>query len=472
MLELFKSKLSNNRMLRNGFLSLLGTFLVRIVNLISVPVFSRLMSASDYGKTDVFMTYVNIFMILMGLDFHGAIARGIMEFEGEEDDYITSSLFFTTLASLGIFFVINILFSSLEQFFSMNRTIVNILLIYSYATFIISFRSAEYNFYYEYKKNMRMSLIVAMGNFFLSVFFIVFIFNNDKFEGRILGAAIPTIIVALIVYFSVIKRSGFVYKWKYIKFSLKFGLPLIPHNLSHMVLGSADKIMIEAMISATASGIYSLVYTIGFMISVLTEALNNVWVPWLFRELKNNHLKKINDTMMVYLLGYTAISVMVMTVAPEMVKFLASKEYWDGIEIVEWIIFATYIIFIYTIYVNVEFYYKKTIIISIGTIMAATINVVLNIMFLKQFGYQFAAMSTVLSYIALLFFHTFSTEIVLKKHIFNNYFIYSVSLAMFIFVKIIQVMLNSFMNRLLLCVLAEIIIGIVFLFVKRKQSNV
>ena len=63
----------------------------------------------------------------------------------------------------------------------MDRLTTNIMLLYSYALFIISYRSAEYNFYYEYKKNMAMSLSVALGNFALSVVLIETIFRTSSF---------------------------------------------------------------------------------------------------------------------------------------------------------------------------------------------------------------------------------------------------------------------------------------------------
>ena len=45
-----------NKVLKTGSLSLLGTVLVKAVNLISIPVFSRLLTTSEYGRVDVFMT--------------------------------------------------------------------------------------------------------------------------------------------------------------------------------------------------------------------------------------------------------------------------------------------------------------------------------------------------------------------------------------------------------------------------------
>lgn len=177
-----------NKVLKTGSLSLLGTVLVKAVNLISIPVFSRLLTTSEYGQVDVFMTYVNIFMIILGLDFVGAVGKGRLDHEEDADEYITSSLLFTTIFSVGVVLIINLVFPLIQVALGMDRLTTNIMLLYSYALFIISYRSAEYNFYYEYKKNMAMSLSVALGNFALSVVLIETIFRTSKFWGRLIGA--------------------------------------------------------------------------------------------------------------------------------------------------------------------------------------------------------------------------------------------------------------------------------------------
>ena len=122
-----------SKLLKAGFLSLLCTILIRAVNLISIPVFSRLLTTSEYGRVDVFMTYVNIFMIILGLDFAGTVGKGRLDFEDEADKYMTSSLLFTTLFSVGIVLVINFSFPMLQVMFGMERVAVNLMLLYSYA---------------------------------------------------------------------------------------------------------------------------------------------------------------------------------------------------------------------------------------------------------------------------------------------------------------------------------------------------
>ena len=123
--------LLHNKIFKTGSLSLLATVLVRAVNLISVPIFSRLLSTAEYGQVDVFMTYVNIFMVILGLDFQGTVGKGRLDHEEDADKYMTSSLLFTTISASVIVAIINIAFPIFETMFSLPRWAVNIMFIYS-----------------------------------------------------------------------------------------------------------------------------------------------------------------------------------------------------------------------------------------------------------------------------------------------------------------------------------------------------
>lgn len=469
----FANKLKKNKLLKTGSLSLLGTVLIRAMNLISIPVFSRLLTTGEYGKVDVFMTSVNIFTIILGLDFAGILGKGRLDFKEEADAYMASSLLFTTLCSCGIVFLINILFPLAQVMLGMDRLTVNIMLLYSYAMFVISYRSAEYNFYYEYKKNMAMGLSVAIGNFILSVVLIETVFTRQKFWGRIVGALVPTLLMAIFVYFHMLRRGQCMLKKSYIKYSIEFGIPLIPHNLSHMVLSGADKVMINSMINASASGIYSLVYTLGMLTHVMFEAMNNVFGPWLFRQLDKEEKSNVRYVQKYYLLVYCTVTVGVLTISPEIIKIVAPEKYWEGISIVMWIVYAEFINFTYTLYVNVEFFYKKTMLISMGTVMAAIVNVLLNLFFLKKLGYQFGAVSTIISYLALLIFHIFIVNFVLKRNVTDNLFVTFIVTLMLGITFCLHYCLDSLLERVIIGICAELaIIGIVYFLYKKYGKPV
>jgi len=61
--------------------------------------------------------------------------------------------------------------------------------------------------------------------------------------------------------------------------------------------------------------------------------------------------------------------------------------------------------FIYTMYVNVEQYYKQTIGMAVASVVAAILNLVLNYIFIPLYGYQVAAATTLVGYMVLLILH-------------------------------------------------------------------
>ena len=54
-------KLVNNKAIKFGSIGILTTVLTRAVNLISIPIFTRLLTTSEYGSVDFFFSVTNMF---------------------------------------------------------------------------------------------------------------------------------------------------------------------------------------------------------------------------------------------------------------------------------------------------------------------------------------------------------------------------------------------------------------------------
>ena len=296
-----------------------------------------------------------------------------------------------------------------------------------------------------------MSGVASLGALAVSVVLALTVFNGDRQSGRIIGLTVPTALCALIVYLFICRRGKWRFNRKHIRYALKFGVPLMPHNLSHIVLSSADRIMIRNMISPSDAGIYSLSYTLGMLMTVISEGMNQVFSPWMFRMIDKGRIGEVTKAQRLYLMVYAVITIAAMTISPELVKLFGPKEYWDGTQIVMWVMYAVFLNFTYTLYVNIEFFYLKANWISTGTIAAALINCGLNLFFLKRYGYVFGAWSTVISYAALLVFHMIIVDGVMKKNYVDDRFVIAVVLLM--------LGLTFVMNLLLDCVLLRIVLG-------------
>ncbi|EOI1532323.1 polysaccharide biosynthesis C-terminal domain-containing protein, partial [Cronobacter malonaticus] len=90
--------------------------------------------------------------------------------------------------------------------------------------------------------------------------------------------------------------------------------------------------------------------------------------------------------------------------------------YRESISVVPIILIGNSLIHVYLSYVNFTFYKKKTILVSIGTLLAVTINISLNYLLIPKYGIHGAAWATVVAYLMLAFFHYLIATKVLKSN--------------------------------------------------------
>ena len=211
----------------------------------------------------------------------------------------------------------------------------------------------------------------------------------------------------------------------------------------------------------------------GLMLHVITEGVGNVWRPMLYRYLEEEKWHIVRRYTRIYLIGYTIITVGVIAVSPEIIKIISAKSFWDGINLVVWVCLATYFVFVYQLFSNVEFYLKKTPIISAGTILAAILNIVLNIYGLPVWGYGFAAISTVIAYGGLAVFHCLILKHVCEYQVIDNVFTLGVAGIMIAITYLFFLFRDHVLLRIFFLFFVEIVfIFILIILLKRERKNV
>lgn len=401
----------------------IGNFAVKGFAFLTLPIFTRLLSVSDFGKVSIYSTWLAIFSILIALDLNAAVVRGKYDFGEKYRSYLSSVLFLSSIIFvlwLAVFLALN---EKLSKALGLPFFLLVILLINSYSQFVIRFKLAEFTSNRDYKKYITVSLVNVILNFTLSLLFIFLI--SEKYIGRIFGMFLSSIIIAISLYISVLKNGREYVNKEYWSYALKLSIPLIIHNLSGIILAQFDRIMINKYYSSVETGIYSFAYTIGMIINVIWGALNLAWIPWFFENMKNENYENIRKKTLAYISFFSSITVLLVFVSPEIVKIAAPSGYLPGLGLVPIISASYYFVFLYSLPANLEFYLKKTHIISLGTILAGAINVFLNYIFIPTFGYSAAAFTTLVSYIFLFAFHYFNARILFKKNLFPlRYFLY------------------------------------------------
>ena len=113
---------------------------------------------------------------------------------------------------------------------------------------------------------------------------------------------------------------------------------------------------------------------------------------------------------------------------------------------------------------HIELHEKKTQYISLGTIIAAILNIILNLIFIPKYGYIAAAYTTMFCYFVLMFVHLFITRRILKVKLYDDWFMFA---ALFVS-ALISALLMSLYNTYLLRYGVLLIICAVYFCANRK----
>ena len=394
-----------NKVIKAGIGYTVGNYLLKGLSFLTVPIFSRLLSTADYGIFNTYLAYQCIIFLLLGMALHASLKNAKYTY-GEDFGKYNSCCILMAVLSLGVWLVVcNLIYPFYGETLGFSRLVVNMLLLDSFGTALIQFFNVYVGLDYRYASFLKISAFNALANLGFSVLFICTICKEDRATGRILGNAIPVVIIAVVIIWYFWRKECPRMNGKYAKYALTYSLPLVPHGLSQVLLSQFDRVMIKHMIGDAKAGIYSFAYTIFSIINVTSTSLENVWGPWFYEKMEEKDYAAIRKTGSKYAFGMLVFSAMVMLGAPELVMVLGDREYWDAKYSVIPIVMGGYFMFLCTLPSYVEYYYAKTKYIAVGTGLAAVVNVVLNIICINRYGYMAAAYTTLVTYVLYFVFH-------------------------------------------------------------------
>lgn len=396
--------MSNNKALKSGIWYTVANFLIRSIGLITTPIFTRLLSHEEFGLYNNFISWLNIFTILVTLNLDSTFISAKYDFEDDFDGYIFSALALSSTSCIIAMGVLNLLYSSIYSILGMDRIYLNAMLVYLLFLPAINMFQARERYFYKYKISIFLSLLIAIGTALLSVLLVIRL--KDKLEGRIYGSIFPSIIIGLILYV-IIHKYGRKINTAYWKYAIKICLPYIPHLLSMTILNSVDRIMITNVCGAEDNALYSLAYSCGSIISILIVSLNTAFGPWLGEKLYAIKYNEINRFSQKYISIFIVLAIGVMIFTPEVLLILGGRSYLNAIFIMPPIACGCICQFLYTMFVNVEQFSKKTIGMAIASASAALLNYILNLIFIPRYGYIAAAYTTLAGFLWLLIIHMY-----------------------------------------------------------------
>jgi O-antigen/teichoic acid export membrane protein len=183
--------------------------------------------------------------------------------------------------------------------------------------------------------------------------------------------------------------------------ALRFALPLVPSVLSTFVLSTSDRLIVEAHLGSEAVARYQVAYNVAAMPMLLLSVLSSAWMPRFFGLTNENDRHTLlrvsrdalNRLMIPVVLGFAFGG-------PLVLRIWAPASYRpDQLQLVMTIVLVTVVPFAAQLSVTRTLMtVGQTTKIAWTTLLAAAVNVVLNLVLIPSYGLTGSAIATLAAY--------------------------------------------------------------------------
>lgn len=397
----------SSKALQAGFWYTVGNIMIKGINFLTLPLFSRIMTTQEFGLYNIFLSYDAIVFVIIGFALHSSVRSANIEFPKKIDEYVSSIILIYILNFVFLFFTVVIGREWLSSVLGISSIILIFIVFHGFGSAILMLFNTWLSINYSYKKYIIVALINSFGNIVLSLVIMLTVFSNDKGLGRILGGTIVIFLLSLVLICFFFKNSKPVPNFKYLHFGIVYSAPIVPHGISQVLLGQFDRIMIHSIINISAAAIFSLAGNLRTIMTVITSSISTSWSTWFFQQMHEKKYSIIQEKAGALLNFYTIIIIIMLSIVPELILVLGGQSYDIGKFVAIPMLIDTYVLFIYNLIIPAEYYFKKTKYIMMGTVLSAVINVVANLTLIKIYGFYIAAYNTLGAYIIYLFIHIY-----------------------------------------------------------------
>ena len=186
--------------------------------------------------------------------------------------------------------------------------------------------------------------------------------------------------------------------------------------------------------------------------------------PWIYDKLNNRDYTTIRRRVNEILILIAGVVVLLMFFVPEVVRIFASSEYYEAIYVVPPVASSMFFIFLYTLFASPQLYFEENRYMAATSIGAACLNIVLNYIFIKLFGYIAAGYTTLVCYVVYSLGHYYYSKKVCMENIGEYIFDAKSILLLSIGVCILAVIFTLLYRfTLIRYIMAVTIIGVMFI---------
>jgi Membrane protein involved in the export of O-antigen and teichoic acid len=378
--------------------------LISLNGIILLPILTKKLPIEEYGIWAQIMATIGIFPGLTMLGLSYTMVRFLPSLKNLKDIQETFySIFFLIVFTSGTASLLFYIFSSkiASVLFDNNVYVAKIM---SLILFIECINSLFMDYLRARQRIKNYSLILSLKIIFEISIVSYLVLVGKGILGATIGLLIIKIIIFLFIYYFIISDIGIGKpKFKNIKEYLKFGLPTVPGNFSSWITNSSDRYAIGILMGTAFVGYYSPGYALGGLVGVFFAPLSFLLPATLSKSYDENNFEDVKNILSYSFKYLMAISIPatfgISLLSKPILTILTTPEIASqGYLITPFVALSTLFGGIYGIIVQILVLEKKTQSTAKIWTIAATLNLVLNFVFIPFFGIVGAAITTLIAF--------------------------------------------------------------------------
>lgn len=383
---------------RVAFFNILSIVLLQGISFFTAPLFMRLLGDSGYGVTQIYNTWVAVIAIVFTLQTQGTLVNARIEYPETDQRHYQSSIMFLSMALFaGCAALVLLFLEPISRLLKLDALFVILMLVQAFGTFCVNFLTTRNVYEFKAGQNMLLSVAITLVTLVLSVVLILQMPDGLGHYGRITAIAATYGIIGIPIGIGTMIRGKTLVSKEYWKFGVALAIPAMFYNLSDLILGQSDKVMIQQMLTDASAGQYAAALNFGNIMFILYGALNNSWMPFFYEDKQQGDREGMQSRAGNFLELFTVLSAGFILLSREVYFVFAGQGYQRGTNLIPIFVTAYFLNFLCTFPINYEIYHKKTKVVARVTIACSVINIGLNYLLIQRIGMAGAAVATAVS---------------------------------------------------------------------------
>lgn len=448
----------NKSLVKNSLIIAIGTIFTKLVNFIMLPFYTNWLSPSEYGNFDLISTFVFLGVSLSTLQLEQALYRYTLE------DSSNGRLYFSIICKFltPIILMFSIVSFGLIKIFKLPK--------YVYFAIVYYICLCFFTICLEYIRGLKRLSVYSLVNIILGALIILFNYLFVRIYtlstlGMVLSFSLSYSIISIfmIIYLKPFTQKTLNYK-NVINQLLVYSIPLIPNSVAWWVTNISDRMIITLYLGSAENGIYAIANKLPTVLFILYGIFNLAFQQTAIETLhEDDTILYFNKTLIDIIKLIFSSSYLIITSSTLLYIFFIDEKYNSGLICVFILLAGVIFLCIGQFCGSLLLANKNTKIIGLSTILSSISNLILNIFLIPKFGIIVAAFTTTFSYVIMVIFRlNFLSDIIDKRKIFNQVFIY------FIFFIIFSYLMSIFKFNIFITFIFFIITLIIFIIINKN----